>query len=60
MIVQLARVLVIFAIIVVAAQLIPGRPASSKEVQWLSMSENRLSAAESGKTSDSIPLSAVR
>ena len=60
MIVQLALGLVIFATIVVAAQLIPERPASSKEVQWLSMSENRLSAAESGKTPDSIPLSAVR
>ncbi|MDR6789128.1 hypothetical protein J2Y58_002499 [Sphingomonas sp. BE138] len=60
MIVQLALGLVIFATIVVAAQLIPERPASSEEVQWLSMSENRLSAAESGKTPDSIPLSGVR
>lgn len=60
MIVQLALGLIIFATIVVAAQLIPERPASSAEVQWLSMSENRLSAAESGKTPDSIPLSGVR
>lgn len=59
LIVQLALSLVLFAVVVVA-QLIPERPASSKDVQWLSMSENRLSAAESGKTPVSIPLSDVR
>lgn len=60
LIVQLALSLVLFAVVVVVAQLIPERPAPSKDVQWLSMSENRLSAAESGKTPVSIPLSGVR
>lgn len=61
MVVQLALSLVLFAVVVVVvAQLIPERPAPSKDVQWLSMSENRLSAAESGKTPVSIPLSGVR
>lgn len=60
MVVQLALSLVSFAVVVVVAQLIPERPAPSKDVQWLSMSENRLSAAESGKTPVSIPLSGVR
>lgn len=60
LIVQLALSLVLFAVVVVVAQLIPERPASSKDVQWLSMSENRLSGAESGKTPVSIPLSDVR
>lgn len=60
LIVQLALSLVLFAVVVVVAQLIPERPASSKDVQWLSRSENRLSAAESGKTPVSIPLSDVR
>ena len=60
LIVQLALSLVLFAVVVVVAQLIPERPASSKDVQWLSMSENRLSAAESGKTPVSIPLRDVR
>ena len=61
MVVQLALSLELFAVVVVVvAQLIPERPAPSKDVQWLSMSENRLSAAESGKTPVSIPLSGVR
>ncbi|WP_242120267.1 hypothetical protein [Sphingomonas lacusdianchii] len=60
MVVQLALSVVLFAVVVVVAQLIPERPAPSKDVQWLSMSENRLSAAESGKTPVSIPLSGVR
>ena len=60
MVVQLALSLVLFAVVVVVAQLIPERPAPSKDMQWLSMSENRLSAAESGKTPVSIPLSGVR
>ncbi|MGR6330986.1 hypothetical protein ACU5AX_18155 [Sphingomonas sp. XXL09] len=60
MIVQLALSLVLFAVVVVVAQLIPERPAPSKDVQWLSMSENRLSVAESSKTPVSIPLSGVR
>lgn len=58
MVVQLALSLVLLAVVV--AQLIPERPAPSKDVQWLSMSENRLSAAESGETPVSIPLSGVR
>lgn len=60
MVVQLALSVVLFAVVVVVAQLIPERPAPSKDVQWLSKSENRLSAAESGKTPVSIPLSGVR
>lgn len=60
MIAQLALSLVLLAAVVVAAQLIPQRAASPEEVQWLSMSEKRLSAAESGKTPDSIPQGAVR
>ena len=61
MVVQLALSLVLFAVVVVVvAQLITERPAPSKDVQWLSRSENRLSAAESGKTPVSIPLSGVR
>ena len=60
LIVQLALSLVLFAVVVVVAQLIPERPAPSKDVQWLSMSENRLSVAESSKTPVSIPLSGVR
>lgn len=60
MIVQLALIVVFLAAVVAAAQLIPQRPASPEEVQWLSMSEKRLSAAESGKAPNSAPLGGVR